>query len=234
LKQEDVMYQTSTEEVRFQGNGEIQAWLSRPNEPGVYPAIVMLHGRNGPNDSFRNVGVRFAEEGIVALAVNYMTNGDPANPEVLPTIGGALEFLKTQPFVAAEKIALSGYCRGGGLTYMGLPAYSGYSAGVIWHGAVGPEASTVNVPIIILHGVSDPAVPIERVFELTKQLNEQGKSFQLKAYAGCEHAFTLPGGGAYKAEAADDAFREAVLFLRRRYGIPSTAVGPLVPELSPA
>jgi carboxymethylenebutenolidase len=228
------MYQTTTAEVRFQGNGEIQAWLSRPAESGQYPAIVMLHGRNGPNDAYRDVGVRFAEEGIVALAINYMTNGDPPNPEVLPTIGGALEFLKSQPDVAPDRIALSGYCRGGGLTYMGLASFDGYTAGVIWHGAVPPEALTVNVPIIILHGASDPAVAIDRVYELTKQLNDQGKSFQLKVYAGIEHAFTLPGGTSYVAEAADDAFREAVLFLRRRYGLPAGSVDPLVREPAPA
>src|SRR5689334_17667442 len=134
------MYQAVSNEVQFEGNGQIQGWLSRPAEPGRYPAIVLLHGRNGPSDSFRDVGVRFAEEGVVALAVNYMTNGDPPNPEVLPTIGGALEFLQSRPEVDPEKIALSGYCRGGGLTYLGLARFSGFSAGVIWHGAIPPEA----------------------------------------------------------------------------------------------
>jgi carboxymethylenebutenolidase len=228
------MYRTTTEEVRFQGNGEIQAWLSRPMEAGRYPALVMLHGRGGPSDSYRDVGVRFAEEGIVALAVNYMTNGDPPNPEVLPTIGGALEFLKARPEVASDKIALGGYCRGGGLTYMGLAQYNGFSLGVIWHGAIPPEAQSVNVPIIILHGASDPAVPIDRVYELMKQLNEQSKTFHLKVYAGTEHAFTLPGGGSYRADEADDAFREAVLFMRRNYGQPAGSVDPLVREPAPA
>lgn len=226
------MYQARTEEVRIEG--DVQCWISRPDQAGRYPAIVMLHGRNGPNDAFRDVGVRFAEEGIVSLAVNYMTHGDPQNPEVVPTIGTALDFLKAQNDVDPNKIALSGYCRGGGLTYMGLARFSGYTAGVIWHGAVNEDSPKLNVPVIILHGVSDPAVSIDRVFELAKQLNEQGKHFHLKTYSGCEHAFTLPGGGAYVAEAADDAFREAVLFLRRTYGLPVGAVDPLVREPVPA
>ncbi len=50
----------------------------------------------------------------------------------------------------------------------------------------------------------------------------------MKVYHGCDHAFTLPGGARYVAEAADDAFREAVLFLRRTYGIPVGTVSPLV------
>jgi len=228
------MSRAVTDEVQFEGNGRIQAWFSRPADAGRYPAIVLLHGRNGVSDSFRDVGVRFAEEGVASLAVNYMTNGEPPNPEVIPTIGGALQFLESQPVVDSEKIALSGYCRGGGLTYMGLSRYSRFSAGVIWHGAIPPEAQAVKVPIIILHGLSDPSVSVDKVFDLAKQLNAEGKSVQLKTYAGCEHAFTLPGGGAYQAEAADDAFREAVLFLRRRYGLPAGAVGPLVRDPVPA
>ncbi|HLY67364.1 MAG TPA: dienelactone hydrolase family protein [Chloroflexota bacterium] len=224
------MHQASTQEVHFQGNGDIQAWLSRPSDAGRYPAITLLHGRNGPSDSFRDVGARFAEEGIVALAVNYMTNGDPPNPEVMPTVSGALELLRAQSDVATDQIALGGYCRGGGLTYLGLTRFPGFSAGIAWHGAIPPEAQSVQVPVIILHGVSDPAVSIDKVFELAKYLNEQGNACQLKAYSGCKHAFTLPGGGDYQAEAADDAFREAVLFLRRRYGLPAGEVGPLVRE----
>jgi dienelactone hydrolase len=227
------MYQVTTTEVHV-GNEHMLAWFSRPTSAGPYPGIVLLHGRNGATTSYREVGVRFAEEGIAALAVNYMTHGDPQNPEVLPTIGAALDFLKDQPEVDDEKIALSGYCRGGGLTYMGLARFSGFSAGVIWHGAIPAEAQSVNVPIIILHGVSDPAVSIDAVFELAKQLNAQGKTFHLKTYAGCEHAFTLPGGSAYQADAADDAFREAVLFLRRRYGQPAGAVDPFIRDPVPA
>ncbi len=68
------MVQARMEEVRFPGGGgEIQGWIARPTEAGRYPAIALLHGRNGPSDSFRDVAVRFAEEGIVGLAVNYMT-----------------------------------------------------------------------------------------------------------------------------------------------------------------
>ena len=109
-------------------------------------------------------------------------------------IGSALEFLRAQPDVNQEQIALSGYCRGGGLTYMGLARYDGFSAGVVWHGSVPPEAQSIEAPVIILHGVSDPAISIDLVFELAKQLNAAGKSVQIKAYAGCQHAFTLPDG----------------------------------------
>ena len=226
------MYQTRTDDVRLKDG--IQAWVMRPIESGQYPALVMLPGRNGTSPAMLDVAVRFAEEGVVAMPVNYLSNGEVENPGVVPMIGEALEYLKTQPDVATDRIALSGYCRGGGLTYNGLAKYSEFTAGVIWHGAVNDDSPKLNVPVIILHGVSDPAVSIDRVFDLAKNLNEQGKFFQLKTYSGTEHAFTLPGGGQYNPVAADDAFREAVSFLRKCYGMPAGAVDPLVKEPVPA
>jgi dienelactone hydrolase len=237
------MAQTTTREVRFPGGGgEQQAWITKPVEPGSYPAILLLHGRNGVNDAFKDVAVRFGEEGIVGVAVNYMTQTDePTNVDSVRTIAGALEVLKHEQGVDPNRIVCSGYCKGGGLSYLGLGNVSGFAAGVIFHGGLYvneksegfPEnpadaAMRIDVPFIILHGVSDPGVKIEYVYDLTKKLNEAGKHFELKAYWGTRHAFTLPGGGDYHPEHADDAFREAVLFIRRTFGLPVGPVGPLV------
>jgi dienelactone hydrolase len=240
------VYQTTTREVRFQGGGgEQQAWISVPNSSGRSPAIVMFHGRNGVTDPYKDVGVRYAEEGIVAMAVNYSftQSSAPTNVESLETIRMALARLIQEPSVDSGRVVMSGYCKGGGLTYLGLAGVPGFAAGVVYHGGLyvqekspgfpeSPAAAAmrVNAPMIILHGMSDPAVKIESVFELTRALNEAGKHVELKAYWGTRHAFTLPGGNDYVAEHADDAFREAVLFIRRSFGIPAGNVGPLVPQ----
>jgi carboxymethylenebutenolidase len=239
------MYQTTTREVTFAGGGgQQQAWISAPSEPGSYPAIIMLHGRNGVDQAYKNVGVRYAEEGIVGMAVNYFTQSNqPTNVESLQTIAAALDVLRREPAVDAGRIVLSGYCKGGGLTYLGLGNLQGFAAGVVYHGGLfvqeksegfpeDPAAAAlrIEVPIIILHGMSDPGVKIESVYELTRKLNEMGKHLELKAYWGTRHAFTLPGGNDYFPQHADDAFREAVLFIRRTFGYPVGSVGPLVPH----
>jgi carboxymethylenebutenolidase len=236
------MYETITDHVRFPGGGgEQEAWITRPAAPGQFPAIVMCHGRNGVTDPYLDVAVRFAEEGIVGIALNYFTiETDPSDPDEIATMAGILNVAQGLEYVRTDQIVLSGYCRGGGMTYLGLGNIEGFAAGVVWHGGLGggeitarhPEqqfdaALRIQVPIIILHGMSDPGVPIQRVFELAQRLNELGKQFELKAYWGTRHAFTLPGGGDYVPEHADDAFREAVLFIRRTFGLPVGTVNPL-------
>jgi carboxymethylenebutenolidase len=239
------VYQTNTHEVRFPGGGgEQQVWVSAPAPAGRYPGIIMFHGRNGVTEPYKDVGVRYAEEGIVAMAVNYFTQTNaPTNVESVETIRASLAKLKQEASVDPQRIVMSGYCKGGGLTYLGLADVPGFAAGVIYHGGLyvqeksagfpespADSAMRIDAPIIILHGMSDPAVRIESVFELARALNEAGKHIELKAYWGTRHAFTLPGGNDYVAEHADDAFREAVLFIRRTFGTPAGEVGPLVPQ----
>jgi carboxymethylenebutenolidase len=228
------MAQARMEQVAFAGGaGEIVGWFAEPAVAGRHAALALLHGRNGPTEGFRKVALRFAEEGFAALGVNYMTRAEnPSLEDMLRSIGGALDFLRSRPSVNGEQIAVGGYCKGGGLTYQALANFPGYSAGIVWHGGLAADnvaaALRVQAPLLILHGASDTPVPIDQVYDLTKRLNNQGQRFELKVYHSCDHAFTLPDGDRYVAEAADDAFREAVLFLRRKYQIPLGAVDPLV------
>ena len=102
------MYNAVTDEVRFPGaGGPIQAWVSRPRDAGRYPAIILLHGRNGVGDSFKDVGVRFAEEGVIGLAVNYFTYSmEVSNPDILRTIEGARDFVGAQEYVRADQVVV--------------------------------------------------------------------------------------------------------------------------------
>lgn len=236
------MYETTTKEVKFPGGGgEQQAWISAPKDPGRYPAIIMYHGRNGVNDAFKHIGERYAEEGIVGMAVNYFNqSNEPTNVESVQTIQGAMDVLKREPSVDSGQIVMSGYCKGGGLTYLGLANVPGFAAGVVYHGGLFvqeksagfPEspadaAVRIDAPFIILHGMSDPGVKFEYVCELARKLNEMGKHVELKAYWGTRHAYTMPGND-YVPAHAEDAFREAVFFIRRTFGLPVGTVGPLV------
>src|SRR5947199_5838740 len=44
------------------------AFLARPNRPGPYPVIVVLHERYGLQDHQKDMCTRFAAEGIMAVA----------------------------------------------------------------------------------------------------------------------------------------------------------------------
>ena len=107
----------------------------------------MFHGRNGVNDAYKAVGVRYAEEGIVAMAVNYFTQSNsPTNVESVQTIEAALALLSKEPSVDSSQVVMSGYCKGGGLTYLGLANVSEFAAGVVYHGGLFVQEKSDGFP----------------------------------------------------------------------------------------
>jgi len=253
------MAATITLETSFASQaGPIGGFIARPAEPGRYPVIVLLSGIGGMLPQYRVVAEQFAEEGIVGIGLDWMMREkDPADSVVLQDIEACVAYLKEQDYVDPDRIALSGYCRGGTLALLGLGQLPHFSAGVIFHGDpfyerdkphpfdMGPEkrpvepyalAEQLTMPLMWLHGADDTVVPVGQVYRFLERLNELRKEFELKLYAGTGHAFTLYGeaqGRWWHAQHAEDAFREAVLFLRRVYGLPAGSIEPRVPGAAP-
>jgi carboxymethylenebutenolidase len=253
------MHTVAASEVSFASQaGPIEGYIAHPVEPGRYPAIVLLSGIGGMQPQYRVVADQFAREGIVGVGLNWMMREkDPPDPTVMQDIDACARYLKGQSYVDPDRIALSGYCRGGTLALLGLGQLPHFSAGVIFHGGpfydrdrpapyeMTPEKRPVEpyalaerfaAPMIWLHGASDTVVPLDQVYRFLARLNELEKPFELKLYSGTGHAFTLYGeaqGRWWHAEHAEDAFREAVLFLRRLYGIPLDTVERLTPGAAP-
>src|SRR5438552_5568951 len=58
----------ATEDVRLSNGGS--AFLARPDAGGKHPSIVLLHERYGLVEHTKDLAVRFATEGHVAVAPN--------------------------------------------------------------------------------------------------------------------------------------------------------------------
>jgi carboxymethylenebutenolidase len=73
---------------------------------------------------------------------------------------------------------------------------------------------TLKGPILGLWGNQDKAIPPEKVAEFDKALTEAGVKHEFHAYdAG--HGFANPSSGAYKTDAAKDAWEKTKAFLRK-------------------
>lgn len=222
-----------TTEVMVPGDaGGMQAWISRPKGRGRFPALVMLHPSfSPPNQDFKDAAVRLAGEGLVAVAYNWMTHGsDPSDDALETSLEECARYLAAQPYVEPEQLAIAGFCGGGTHALLTLARLSNFTAGVIFHGGafrreLTPEhpvhpfdlASDVDAPLLMLHGASDHISPVDKIYEYATRMNELGKEFELKVYSGTDHAFVMPGSPYYRREQSEDAYREAVSFLRRTY-----------------
>lgn len=106
------------------GNKKIEIFSTKPAGNGPYPAVLLIHGHQ---EQVKNGGEAFvktgrlgmlARQGYVTAAISQPGYGnsdgppDYCGPFTQEAALEALDFLRRQPFVNPNKIALYGYSRG--------------------------------------------------------------------------------------------------------------------------
>ncbi len=114
-------------DITYMSDGlKVKGCLAQPKAPGIYPATIWNRGGNREYGLVRPLVLRpYAKNGYIAVASQYRGNGGGEGRE---EFGGAdvndvlnlIPLLKSMPNVAADKIGMGGYSRGGMMTYIAL------------------------------------------------------------------------------------------------------------------
>lgn len=223
LKAQDVTYPG--------GSGEMKGYLVEPKEAsGKLGSVIVIHENRGLNPHIRDVARRMALEGFVALAPDFLSplGGTPENEEQAREIFGKLEaaatvanaeaslkYLKTLPS-ANGNVGAIGFCWGGGVVNNFATKSPELKAGVAYYGAQ-PKAGVPNIKAaLMLHyaGLDDRINAGIDAYK--KELEANGKSFQIFVYDGVNHAFNNDTSSArYDKKAADLAWSRTVEFLKK-------------------
>jgi dienelactone hydrolase len=206
---------------------------------GKRPGVLVIHEWWGHNEHARKQAMRLAEAGYVGFALDMFGKGKlathpkdaqafaselMAKPEVAAArFNAALAQLKQDPHVDPEKIAVFGYCFGGGVALAMARAGVDLDAVVTFHGALETKTpakpGAVKPRLLVLTGGADPMQPAAAVEAFKAEMKAAGASFDVVSYPGVKHSFTNPGadkvgmeGLAYDA-AADKASWAAAMKL---------------------
>jgi carboxymethylenebutenolidase len=232
----------ASETIKFQSAvGEAQGYLVTPEAKGKHPAIIVIQEWWGVNDWVKDQTKRFADQGFVALAPDLYrgkvaASADEAHelmrglPEdrAMADLKGAFKYLAARKDVDSKRIAVIGWCMGGGYALMLATAEPRLAAGVVNYGHLMTDPKTiasVKVPLLGNFGADDRGIPAADVREFEAALKKAGKSADFKVYDGAGHAFMNPNNkGGYVAAAADDAWKRIDRFLssRLRVNIPTS------------
>ena len=118
-----------THNVTYEGKtGPVFGYLARPMKAGKYPGVIVIHENAGLSDHVRDVARRFAKEGYVALAPDFLSRQGgtmKANPEgvglsnireLAPGQGVAedaeagIRYLRVLPDVRSDRMGVVGFC----------------------------------------------------------------------------------------------------------------------------
>lgn len=210
--------------VQFPGEGTtLLGYLSRPNQNGSAPVILVCHENRGLNPHIEDVTRRLAKAGYVALAVDLLSRqgGSPQVGEA--NVPGALgnidpsqfvsdfksgwAYLQEQPFADSERVGMVGFCFGGGVTWLMAVEMPELKAAVPFYG---PPPSEEDLPriqaaVLAIYGGLDQRIT-STADRIEAAMWANNKVFEKVIYPNADHAFHNDTGSRYNPEAAKDAW----------------------------
>ncbi|HWC31460.1 MAG TPA: dienelactone hydrolase family protein, partial [Dehalococcoidia bacterium] len=212
--------------------GELKGYLAQPRTGGPFPAVLVIHENRGLVDHTRDVVRRYAKEGFVALAVDMASRGGGSTADTQQNLGllnqvsaedhvkdlqAGLDYLKTQSFVKAGSLGVTGFCYGGGFTFDLTAASPDIKAGVPYYGtaarALNNGLDRTKAAVLVMYGGTDARITGERE-RVEAALKTAATTYEIKVYDGAGHAFFNDTGGAYNETAAKDAWTETLSWFR--------------------
>ncbi len=204
--------QVMGQEVSYSADGiEMKGYMAYDaNKEGKRPGILVVHEWWGHNEYVRKRADMLAEMGYVAIAVDMYGDGKQAgHPEdagkfataVFQNFEGAtarfskaIEILKANPQVDADKIAAIGYCFGGGVVLNMARQGMDLDGVVSFHGSLNAVTpiNDVKAKILVCNGEADPFVKAEQIEAFKKEMDDAKVSYQFINYKDAVHAFTNP------------------------------------------
>ncbi len=216
-------------------DGKMETYEAKPKDGGARPAIVVLMEAFGLNGHIKDVTERIAREGYVAIAPDlYHRESERVvpytelqkavgimnrlqDPKVMSDVGAVISHLKSQSYVKAGSIGVTGFCMGGRFTYLSaahhnkdVKAAVGFYGGGIPMGNPSPLSRTgeIGCPIYLFFGLKDPLIPQDHVAQINKALTDSHKTFMMKVYPEAGHGFFCNERPSYHADSAKDAWEK--------------------------
>lgn len=210
------------------GHGQVRGYLVRPAKAeGKLGAVVVVHENRGLNPYIEDVARRVAKAGYIALAPDGLTSvgGYPGNDEagrelqqkVDPTklmndFFAAIEWLMVHP-AATGKVAITGFCYGGGVANAAAVAYPELAGAVPFYGRQ-PDAADVpriQAPLLLHYGALDERVNAGwPAYEAA--LKDNNKTYEAFLYENANHGFHNDSTPRYDEAMANLAWDRTIAF----------------------
>ncbi len=223
----------------------VPIYEARPSMDGKYPIVLIIPEIFGMHEHIKDVVRRFAREGFLGItfepyareggvlhlpdidAVRKVADTVP-DERVLADLDGLLAYAKNHPAGRADRVGVTGFCRGGMYTLLFAAHTNEIRAAVAWYGQLRPEkkpgirtegpldvVARIHAPVLGLYGEADLGIPVADVKQMETALQTSGKTAEFIIYRDAPHAFFADYRPSYRAEAAQDAWRRCVAWFKK-------------------
>ncbi|MBI1325995.1 carboxymethylenebutenolidase [bacterium] len=217
-------------------DGEIPGYMAMPKDGKNLPVVLVVQEIFGVHEHIKDICRRFGKKGYLAIAPDlYVRQGDVSNlkdfPEILKIVSkvpdeqvmsdldAAYAWAKESGKADAAKLAVTGFCWGGRITWLYSAHNPAVKAGVAWYGRLlGPAdplhpknpidlVKDLKAPVLGLYGGADNGIPNDTVEKMKAALKEAGKPGEIVLYPETPHGFHADYRPTYRKDKAEDGWK---------------------------
>ena len=225
-------------------DGEMVAYRAMPAGKTGLPVVLVISEIFGVHEYIADVCRRLAKEGYLAIAPELFARyGDPRKisniQDILSGIiaktpdAGVISDLDACAAWSAKhggdsgRLAITGFCWGGRITWLYAAHNPALKAGVAWYGRIDGEvnertpkypldlAGQMKAPVLGLYGSADQGIPMDDIEAMKDAIAKAGGKSQIHVYDGAGHAFHADYRLSYRKDAAEDGWKRMLGWFRK-------------------
>jgi carboxymethylenebutenolidase len=227
------------------GDFRIPIYEARPSATGKYPIVLVIPEIFGMHEHIKDVTRRFAREGFLSVtfepyareggvlhlpdieSVRKVADSVP-DERIMGDLDALMAYVKQHPAGQADRIGVTGFCRGGMYSLLFAAHTHEVKAAVAWYGQLRPAktpgvrtagpldiAAQIDAPILGLYGEADLGIPMADVKEMVAALKAAGKTSDFVLYPRAPHAFYADYRPSFRPEAAKDAWGRCIAWFNK-------------------
>jgi carboxymethylenebutenolidase len=229
-------------------DGSIPAYRAMPDKGGPFPTVLVVQEIFGVHEHIKDICRRLAKLGYYAIApALYARQGNPAtisdirelidkivskvpDAEVMSDLDATVAYAKSTGKVDTAKLAVTGFCWGGRITWLYAAHNPDLKAAAAWYGpidrprtALQPKypidlAGDLKCPVLGLYGAADQSIPVASVEKMEAVCKADRKICEIKIYPEAPHGFNADYRPSYRLEAAKDGWATMLAWFKQ-YGV---------------
>lgn len=229
-------------------DGEMVAYRALPQGATKAPVVLVVSEIFGVHEHIKDVCRRLAKQGYCAIAPElFARQGDPQkftniqelmsnitaktpDAQVMSDLDATVAWAASKG-ADSSRLAITGFCWGGRITWLYSAHNPGVKAGVAWYGRLVGNVSDLTprhptdlvgelkAPVLGLYGGLDTGIPLETVEAMERALKEKGstaaRKSEIHVYDNAPHAFHADYRPSFRKEEAEDGWKRLLAWLKQ-------------------
>jgi carboxymethylenebutenolidase len=193
-------------------NRVVQTFVVFPESKQKAPVVIVIHEIFGLSDWARSVADQLAAHGYIAVAPDLLSGAGPngggtsafpstqdavkaisgLDPDVITAdLNAVADYAKNLP-ASNGKIAVSGFCWGGGQSFRFATNRKDLSAAFVFYGPGPKDVASITAPVYGFYAGNDARID-STIPATTDAMKTAGKKYDPVTYDGAGHGFMRAG-----------------------------------------